>query len=580
MPLLTNSKVFPFRSFAGKEPTTTELQTELEKVYQYLAKSIQNLSLNSFGGALDAGSINSVSADSIIGQINATNIGSINAANIVGQIAASQIGAVNATSITGVINSTQIGSINASSITGVIVTNQLADQILNTQRLMGSDLSVIRRVSVNPTLPNAAFPVDSLIINTVNKTLYQNVANVWQVVTASSNVVGTLTANDIGSVNANTIIGLIIASQISTVNASSVVGTITAAQIGSVNASSITGTITSTQIGSINAATITIGLLQSSQINTITAGQLTAGTISAQAIIVSGGSSGYFQSSNFVAGVSGWRLDGSGLIQALTASIGGFDTGADYIRDTGNNFGLASTVTAGDDVRFWAGSTFASRNSAPFRLTESGLMLCTGGTLAGTTVATTILASSVSASVAFTGNLTGNVTSSGSNTLPTIVATTISASSSITLGGTIALTASSGNIGCTGLAASGLLSFGSIGSGSGSTTFNWTTPGGTGSQIQLGDSSARHIYLRRSSGGSLDLLLIDNSTLIGGLSAAAGNGANFFLRDSSGNDVVTFNANTAGGAPQFGVYVGGAPTATGYIVFTDSAGTARKLLVG
>lgn len=61
-----------------------------------------------------------------------------------------------------------------------------------------------------------------------------------------------------------------------------------------------------------------------------------------------------------------------GSITATSGTIGGFSIGADYIRDTANSFGLASTVTAGDDVRIWAGATFASRATAPARIYESG----------------------------------------------------------------------------------------------------------------------------------------------------------------------------------------------------------------
>jgi len=64
----------------------------------------------------------------------------------------------------------------------------------------------------------------------------------------------------------------------------------------------------------------------------------------------------------------------SGLITARAGLIGGFDIGADYIRDVANSFGLASTVTAGDDVRFWAGDTYANRATADFRVTESGVV--------------------------------------------------------------------------------------------------------------------------------------------------------------------------------------------------------------
>lgn len=65
----------------------------------------------------------------------------------------------------------------------------------------------------------------------------------------------------------------------------------------------------------------------------------------------------------------------TGSITATTGAIGGFEIGADYIRDVADTFGLASTVTVGDDIRFWAGAPFASRASAPFRVTEAGILV-------------------------------------------------------------------------------------------------------------------------------------------------------------------------------------------------------------
>lgn len=69
------------------------------------------------------------------------------------------------------------------------------------------------------------------------------------------------------------------------------------------------------------------------------------------------------------------------------ATLGGFTVGADYIVDAGNSFGLSSTITAGDDVRFWAGSTFANRATAPIRITEAGVMTATGVVITGTLTA-------------------------------------------------------------------------------------------------------------------------------------------------------------------------------------------------
>jgi hypothetical protein len=77
-----------------------------------------------------------------------------------------------------------------------------------------------------------------------------------------------------------------------------------------------------------------------------------------------------------------------GAITATTGAIGGFDIGTDYIRDSLNSMGISSTVTVGDDVRFWAGSTFANRAVAPFNATESGAVAMsnvsiTGGSITG-----------------------------------------------------------------------------------------------------------------------------------------------------------------------------------------------------
>jgi hypothetical protein len=82
-----------------------------------------------------------------------------------------------------------------------------------------------------------------------------------------------------------------------------------------------------------------------------------------------------------------FRVDKAGNVTATSGSfpapstIAGFDVGADYIRDIANSFGLASTVTAGDDVRFWAGATFANRATAPFRVTESGTITATSAVI-------------------------------------------------------------------------------------------------------------------------------------------------------------------------------------------------------
>lgn len=63
-----------------------------------------------------------------------------------------------------------------------------------------------------------------------------------------------------------------------------------------------------------------------------------------------------------------------------TGTIGGFEMGPDYLRDVANSFGLASGITGGDDIRFWAGASFANRAAAPFKVTESGIVTASDGT--------------------------------------------------------------------------------------------------------------------------------------------------------------------------------------------------------
>ena len=88
---------------------------------------------------------------------------------------------------------------------------------------------------------------------------------------------------------------------------------------------------------------------------------------------------------------NGVTLAIAGSITATTGAIGGFDIGSDYIRDTANSMGLASTVTVGDDVRFWSGATFANRATAPFRVTEAGAVTGSSVTITGGSVATSTL---------------------------------------------------------------------------------------------------------------------------------------------------------------------------------------------
>lgn len=80
-------------------------------------------------------------------------------------------------------------------------------------------------------------------------------------------------------------------------------------------------------------------------------------------------------------------LDAVKRVLLLAGTVGDFSIGVDYIRDTANSMGLASTVTGSDDVRFWSGSTFANRATAPFRVTRGGALIATSATISGYVVA-------------------------------------------------------------------------------------------------------------------------------------------------------------------------------------------------
>lgn len=62
------------------------------------------------------------------------------------------------------------------------------------------------------------------------------------------------------------------------------------------------------------------------------------------------------------------------FIEATGGVIGGFEINQDYLRDKVNSFGLSSELTDGNDLRFWAGETWANRLQAPFTVYEDGTM--------------------------------------------------------------------------------------------------------------------------------------------------------------------------------------------------------------
>jgi len=131
----------------------------------------------------------------------------------------------------------------------------------------------------------------------------------------------------------------------------------------------------------IAAASIIAGKLSVAQLSAIAAdlGTITAGTITGGTIqTAAGATAGIKMDATSLRGYDAantiqFQLNPTtGAITSTLGTIGGWSIGADYLRDAANSMGMASTVTAGNDVRFWAGDSFANRAVAPFRVYEDG----------------------------------------------------------------------------------------------------------------------------------------------------------------------------------------------------------------
>lgn len=79
-----------------------------------------------------------------------------------------------------------------------------------------------------------------------------------------------------------------------------------------------------------------------------------------------------------------FKKTGSGSkMNATAGGWGGFEIHDDHIRDLANSMGMSANISASDDVRFWAGATFANRTTAPYRVYESGALVATSATISG-----------------------------------------------------------------------------------------------------------------------------------------------------------------------------------------------------
>ncbi|MDD4699450.1 MAG: hypothetical protein PHV07_04220, partial [Oscillospiraceae bacterium] len=108
-------------------------------------------------------------------------------------------------------------------------------------------------------------------------------------------------------------------------------------------------------------------------------------------------------SDQFYADASG-NLILTGTIYANAGNIGGWNINSNYLLNGATSsyiVGMSSSVSAGD-ISFWAGSTYANRASAPFRVTNNGSLYATNGMFTGVVNATS-------------GNITGKLLFGGNS---------------------------------------------------------------------------------------------------------------------------------------------------------------------
>ena len=316
-------------------------------------------------------------------QIASTTIEAVNIANatitateianatITGtQIASTTIAASNIVNST--ITATQIASstITANEIANATITateianstitaTQIANATITTTQISGTAAitggQIANATIIGGNIGATTIAAGNIVNGTITTTQISGSANITGGQIANATIVGSNISNTAG----------IVGGQIDnlTITAGNIANlTITTSQIanativgGDIAQNTITGgaagNIALTSITAVNIAATTITANEIA-VHTITASQIAANTITGSEILTM----------NLTAKT----------LTADTGTVGGFALGSTYIRDVANSFGLASVVTAGDDVRFWAGDTFANRATAPFNITEAG----------------------------------------------------------------------------------------------------------------------------------------------------------------------------------------------------------------
>jgi hypothetical protein len=230
--------------------------------------------------------------------------------------------------------------------------------------------------------------------------------------------------------------------------------------------------------------------------------------------------------------IGGWSIGATTLSATNITLTSGAANTANITAGTGSTAGGINSAAAGGDIVFWAGSTYASRASAVFRVTAAGAVTATSGVIGGWTLAATSL-------TAGSGSTRVGLDSGGTN--PAFYAgsaTPGAAPFRVTAAG--ALTATSGVIGGWTLSATSLTA------GSGATTVGLDN-GGTNPAFYAGSATPGSAPFRVTAAG----VLTATSGTVGGWTMAATtlSATNITLTNGAANtaNITAGTGSTAGG---------------------------------
>jgi hypothetical protein len=145
-----------------------------------------------------------------------------------------------------------------------------------------------------------------------------------------------------------------------------------------------------TVLGKLASSTWTLGQVGASQSNVyITSGSVALRNNTTERIKLNADGSGFLASSNLAWNTSGvltagnWTIGASAITATNISLNSGAANTANITVGTGSTAGGLNSANAAGDIAIWAGSTFANRASAPFRVEADGSLVATDATISG-----------------------------------------------------------------------------------------------------------------------------------------------------------------------------------------------------